>query len=509
MASDPIPVFTDLGPVYGDDTAEATERYKKLKAAFAEKFGAPPEVFARSPGRVNLIGEHIDYEGYAVLPMALALDTVVAVRKGGDSLVISNLEGGKYPDMTFPADPDQARGGCVAVDVGKHNWANYFLAAYKGVFEHLASKGDARPPLSGLQVMVHGRVPTGGGLSSSAAIVCASAMAVMHVHGIEFTKGEVSEFTAAAERYVGVTSGGMDQAISVMGKPGTALLVEFNPVRASDVRLPDGAAFVIANSLAVSNKAEGATGRYNLRVVECRLAAAVLAVALGESQEAARRIQARARPQRRPPHRGRPQGTLKEVEPLLDAKAGDPGAGVAALLHEQPYATAELEGLLGAPLTSMFAGNASALRVLGARSEFALRQRAAHVYAEKARVLAFRDVANGELPAEEKLARLGQLMDESQASCSDLYECSCPELSVLVGVAKGAGAVGARLTGAGWGGCTVSLVRTGEVEGFIRKVTEGYYRGLIEAGRITEADLPDVIFASRPSSGGAVLRLQL
>jgi hypothetical protein len=73
-------------------------------------------------------------------------------------------------------------------------------------------------------------MPAGGGLSSSAAIVCASALAVMRMHGIELTKGEVSEFTARAERYVGVTSGGMDQAISVMGMPGIAKLVEFNPV---------------------------------------------------------------------------------------------------------------------------------------------------------------------------------------------------------------------------------------------------------------------------------------
>ncbi len=85
----------------------------------------------------------------------LLQDTVVAVRKGGDELVICNVEAEKYPEKAFSIDPAQE------VDVGKHNWGNYFLAAYKGVFEHLSSTGATTPPPVGLQVMVHGTVPTG------------------------------------------------------------------------------------------------------------------------------------------------------------------------------------------------------------------------------------------------------------------------------------------------------------------------------------------------------------
>lgn len=103
----------------------------------------------------------------------------------------------------------------------------------------------------------------GSGLSSSAAIVCASSLAVAAALGVsdQLSKGQVAEFTCAAERHVGVISGGMDQAISVMAMPGVAMLVEFNPVSASDVCLPDGATFVIANSLTVSKKAETADRR--------------------------------------------------------------------------------------------------------------------------------------------------------------------------------------------------------------------------------------------------------
>ncbi|PRW59155.1 Galactokinase [Chlorella sorokiniana] len=493
-AGDPINVYSELEPVYGDATETARRRYETIKAAFVERFGSAPEAYARSPGRVNLIGEHIDYEGYGVLPMALAVDTVVAVRRGCDQLVVCNVDAAKYPEKVFSVDPAQE------VDVGKHNWGNYFVAAYKGVFEHLAEKGQQAPAPVGLEIMVHGTVPTGGGLSSSAAIVCASAMAVMRMHGIEFTKGEVAEFTARAERYVGVTSGGMDQAISIMGMPGIAKLVEFNPVRASDVVLPEGTVFVVANSLAVSNKAESATKHYNLRVVECRLAAAALALALGQSREEARKII-----------------TLKEVEPLIEAKYSGPkastsGAQLAAvqeLLHDGAYSTGEIEELLGTKLTDLYEGNASALRVLGANDSFELKKRALHVYAEKQRVPDFRDVCNSGAPVDEKMAKLGQLMDESHASCRDLYECSSVELDALVQVNKGAGAIGSRLTGAGWGGCTVSLVRQEDVDAFIEKVKEGYFQGLVAAGRIKAEELGEHIFASKPAAGGAVLNLRL
>ena len=453
-----------------------------------------------SPGRVNLIGEHIDYEGYGVLPMAIALDTVVALRRSNtDSIDLSNLNSEKYQDVSFPIDPSQE------VNIGKHNWGNYFLGAYKGVYEHLSAAGSsaAPPPPTGLQVMVAGRVPTGGGLSSSAAIVCASSLAILGAHGITLTKGEVAEFTAKAEQYVGVTSGGMDQAISIMGRQGIAQHVEFNPVRATEVVLPAKSCFVIANSLTVSNKAEGAEGRYNLRVVECRLASAVLAALLGEEKQSAVKFT-----------------TLKQVEPLAEnqyggEKRGDaPNAGVAAvhaLLHEQPYDSAEIEGLLGQSVASLFEKDASAGRVLAKFNTFKLRQRAAHVFAEKQRVLDFEAIcAEKEMHSspEETLKHLAVLMDASQASCRDLYECSSAELDTLVTCAKGCGALGSRLTGAGWGGCTVSLLKEEDVEGFIEKVKEIYYKPLIEQGRVKEEELADTIFASPPASGGGVVKLK-
>merc|ERR1712023_175738 len=127
------------------------------------------------------------------------------------------------------------------------------MAAYKGVFEHAAAKGIALEPLKGLCLMVHGDVPTGAGVSSSSALVCSACLAFLGVHQIPATKAEVADFACACERYVGTQSGGMDQAISIMGERGVAKMVDFNPIRTQDVILPKGLTFVIADCLTVSN----------------------------------------------------------------------------------------------------------------------------------------------------------------------------------------------------------------------------------------------------------------
>jgi len=362
---------------------------------------------------------------------------------------------------------------------------------------------DKVPAVVGLQLMVDGQVPTGSGLSSSAAIVCSAALAMLGCYGIRLKKGEVAEFTAMAERYVGVNSGGMDQAISIMGKTGVAQLVEFNPVRAAPVAIPSKATFVIANSMTVSNKAESATGRYNLRVVECKLASAVLACLLGESKSKAMTYK-----------------TLQEVEQLIDdiysnkeitLPPESPNYAVAAtkdLLHETPYSTLEIEKLLECKILDMFADDVSAKQVLEVFDSFKLQQRALHVYSEKQRVLDFAQIcADSRYSTEKAMQLLGSLMDMSHASCSDLYECSSEELDRMVRLAKSHGALGSRLTGAGWGGCTVSLLRTSDVPSFINAMKKDYFDPLIKEGRLSEDELPLTLFASGPGSGGGELQI--
>nr|CAN71804.1 hypothetical protein VITISV_029074 [Vitis vinifera] len=156
----PVPVFSALEPVYGGGSQleEAQLRFDGLKSKFVEVFGQAPDIFARSPGRVNLIGEHIDYEGYSVLPMAIRQDTIVAIRKhdAGESpklLRIANVSD-KYTMCTYPADPEQE------IDLKNHKWGHYFICGYKGYYEYAKLKGvDVGVPV-GLDVLIDGTVPT-------------------------------------------------------------------------------------------------------------------------------------------------------------------------------------------------------------------------------------------------------------------------------------------------------------------------------------------------------------
>ncbi|GKV37904.1 hypothetical protein SLEP1_g45870 [Rubroshorea leprosula] len=122
----PVPIYSSLEPVYGEASQleEAELRFNNLKAKFQQVFGHAPDIFARSPGRVNLIGEHIDYEGYSVLPMAIRQDTIVAIRKRGAEeeklLRIANVND-KYSICTYPADPNQE------IDLKNHKWGHYFI----------------------------------------------------------------------------------------------------------------------------------------------------------------------------------------------------------------------------------------------------------------------------------------------------------------------------------------------------------------------------------------------
>ncbi|KAG6541475.1 hypothetical protein Mapa_017149 [Marchantia paleacea] len=499
-AREVVPIFTSLEDVYGQGSSlsEAQGRYHTLKEKFCELYGhGEPELYSRAPGRVNLIGEHIDYEGYSVLPMALLHDTVVAIRRQNTSasgepptLNVANTDDDRFPRCSFPADPSED------VDRANHVWANYFICGYKGVFEHLQAKGqDVGPPV-GFDILVDGIVPIGAGVSSSSALVCSSAIAIMAALGLSFSKQEVSEFACICERHIGTQSGGMDQAISLMAKAGVAKLIDFNPIRATDVALPPKGAFVIANSLTVSTKAVSAATKYNCRVVECRLAAMVLAVKLGMPHEQIRNVH-----------------TLSDVEGLCVSYADSrdasslPLLALEAHLHEEPYTAQEIESILQLNLPDLMAHSQSSLQVLAAANEFHLLNRAKHVYSEAQRVYRFRDTVLSCDSEDATLMRLGSLMDESHASCRDLYACSCAELEELVKVCGANGAWGARLTGAGWGGCVVALVDTGSVPSFIQSLKRDFFRSRIDSGAIREQDLNDYVFASKPSGGAAILKL--
>ncbi|KAJ7472672.1 Galactokinase [Mycena latifolia] len=512
-AQEPIPTYTNLTDLYASlgTSLNHAERWTTLAEEFETRFGRKPAYIARAPGR------HIDYALFGVLPAAIERDILIACAPTAPpadeaphapgNVIAENLHP-KYARQVFapapkakPSDIDEA----VHVE-GWHldipqqlRWENYVKAGYYGVLENHFTGSEVHPVP--VDLLVTGSVPAGSGLSSSAAMVVASTLTFLAINGKledsaeKITKGELVKMSMENEKRV---------AASVMSVPSSVLYITFYPsLTASPTPLPGGAVLVCAHSLKKG---------YNLRVVETLVGARVLARALGVSVGAREKI------------------TFREVVGRLTSEAdvgpGGTGMDVAALMDvlakmaeavEQLKPPGSTDAEFGATMEEMVAMSGLAPEefhevymswVEVEATHFKLYKRARHVCSEALRVLQFRKLCldtaeagavDGNLAA---LPELGRLMNESQTSCADDFECSCEELDQLTQLARDAGAYGSRLTGAGWGGCTVSLVPESQVDSFIKKVSETYppYKGL-EGEALSE-----VIFATRPSSGACVYK---
>uniref|UniRef100_A0A3B3Q3U9 Galactokinase 2 n=1 Tax=Paramormyrops kingsleyae TaxID=1676925 RepID=A0A3B3Q3U9_9TELE len=235
------------------------KRFQKLKEIFTEKFGESPLFYAYAPGRINLIGEHIDYCGYAVLPMAVEQNILVAVSVNKSPTIELANTNPQYKDFTAATDN-------IVIDRTKPQWYYYFMCGVKGIQEHFGLTS-----MAGMRCVVDGTVPPSSGLSSSSALVCCAGLVTLEANQRTLSKVELAEICTRCERYIGTEGGGMDQSISFLAEEGKAKLIEFSPLRATDVKLPAGAVFVVANCCVEMNKA--ATSHFNTRVAECRLAA--------------------------------------------------------------------------------------------------------------------------------------------------------------------------------------------------------------------------------------------
>jgi galactokinase len=344
------------------------DRVGPVVAAFRERTGRDPEGVWAAPGRVNLIGEHTDYNDGFVLPAAIdRLVLVAAGRRAGGRLRLWSLQAEPPADLELAGIGPGKVGGWAAYPAGVA-WA----------------LGQAGVELGGADLVVDGDVPAGSGLSSSAALECATATALADLGGAGLDRAALAGLARRAENeVVGVPSGVMDQMVSMLGRAGHALFLDTRSLGTEQVPLPleaAGLCLVVIDTRAGHRLVDGA---YADRRAACQAAAAVLGVP-----------------------------ALRDATP--------------ALLEQ--HATA-----LGDP---------------GLR-------RARHVVTENARVL-----AAVELLRAGDLDRLGPLLAASHASLRDDYEVSSPELDTAVEAAVAAGAVGARMTGAGFGGSAIALVET-------------------------------------------------
>jgi galactokinase len=410
--------------------------------------GVDARLFAvRAPGRVNLIGEHTDYSGLPVLPVAIDRSTiVVAAPRLNPEIVLRNADRA-YPPRSFRVERTIA-------PYPAGDWANYVKAAVQGVIDHFTARGTAIDRLRGASFAIDGRVPAAAGLSSSAALTVSSALAFMAVNDLEQSPIETAAMVARSEWYVGTMAGGMDQAASLMGQRDHAMLIEFNPLRLIAVRMQSDAALVVADSREAADKSGKARSEYNRRVAECSLAARILGRALGISQ--ARILGDVVR------HDGSRSAsdlvavlaaaTSARLAPDLDDAARLLGTGRAELAHD----------LLGAGTIAL--DPARPLEVL---------RRARHVLGETARVYqAAAALRDG------RLADMGALMNASHESLRSDFECSTERLDRMVDIARRSGALGARLTGAGFGGSIVALCRSDGAARVIESLDREYYTPL-------------------------------
>ncbi len=351
----------------------------RVAQAFEARFGTLPAFVVRAPGRVNLIGEHTDYNDGFVLPMAIDRAVWIALRPRLDRRVdIHSLDLGQ--SAVFSLD---------GLRYEQANWVEYL----KGVAWALQDVGYR---LQGWEGVISGDVPRGAGLSSSAAIELATARAFQAVSGFPWDAAAMAKLGQRAEnRWVGVNCGIMDQMISAAGLAGHALLIDCRTLDFEPAPLPSGTAVVILDTATRRGLVDSA---YNERRAQCEAAALFFGVP-----------------------------ALRDVSvEQIEARAG------------------ELDELT--------------------------RRRARHVVTENARTLA----AAGAM-GQDDAAGLGRLMNASHVSLRDDFEVSSRELDIMVRCAQRVPAcLGARMTGAGFGGCAVALVDASMAEGFAKAVVASY-----------------------------------
>lgn len=362
---------------------------EKILAAFEKIYQQKPTITVRAPGRVNLIGEHTDYNGGYVLPMAIDNEVLITASPRTDdlvNLVSLDCQNRQVKFSLFDIKPDKLE-----------TWSNY----PRGVIALLKRSGFVFP---GFNAVITGNIPMGAGLSSSAGLLVATAILIQTLGQFTLDKIELAKLCQKAENlFCGVQSGIMDQFIITLAKAEHALLIDCQKLSYQQVSLPENSAILICNTM---KSRELSASAYNERLAECGQA-------------------------------------LIQLEKF----------------HNKPYNSLSEVSLLEL---------AQAEKILSSL----LFKRAKHVISENARVLrAVEACYRGDLVG------LGTLMNESHKSLQSLYQVSSLELDTMVEIARQQiGVFGARLTGAGFGGCTVNLVAKKHIQPTIEAIKAEYYK---------------------------------
>ncbi len=452
-----------------EDIPAQKERYKQIFERFSQWSGSEKFLPVRSPGRINLIGEHTDYNHCPVFPMAVDRDIIGFFSPRNDRKV-------RIADFN-PAFGE--RDFFLSRQIQPHpggDWANYIKAAVQGLIEETVVPAEEAV---GFNLMFHSQIPPAAGMSSSSALVVLTALVFLHVNNRRMDKKDLADLLARAERYTGTQGGGMDQAAILLGEAGKAVKIDFAPLKTASFPLPERFEILVAHSTVEAPKTREVMDKYNRRSIECRLAAALISRFLEE--------------------KGQPA-----INFLGDLSGSwyESGKGAKTKLQEvlktDGYSKEELCRILKVnekELNRKWCYRKDGTDFPEPEEGFLLYKRAFHVLTEWNRV---EDSKNALL--ENRITDFGRLMNESHGSCRDNHEISCPELDKLITIGNENGAEGCRLTGAGFGGCSVHLVNKDKGETYRKALLEEYYNKYLnypEGGKM--------LFSVKPSDGAAIL----
>jgi galactokinase len=391
--------------------------HAEIAALHFASYNVPGALYA-APGRVNLIGEHTDYSDGFVMPAAIDFATVVAISARTDGRILAHSV--NYEERIDKSVHEMLDDGFAELRAGrKLHWSDYPAGVLWALREH------GVPVDNGYSMTIAGNVPLNAGLSSSASIEVATAIAVLGTTSLDLPPTKIALLCQRAENaFVGANCGIMDQFVSCCGKQDHAVMIDCRWLEYQLAPIPPTVRIVICNSM-VQHSVAG--GEYNTRRAEIETGSDIL------------------------------RSHRPEIMALRDATVAD-------------------------------------LAKWGSEMPANVLKRCRHVVTENARVLAAADafrVSN--------LTHFGELMRQAHISLRDDFEASCKEIDILVALAnKQPGCYGARLTGGGFGGCTVNLVAAANVEAFTEAMRAGY-----QAATGITAE----IYTSRASDGARAIPL--
>eukprot|EP01084_Bolivina_argentea_P228291 385607_1 len=471
-----IPIITtnNLNLLYSKSSIRrASTRIDNLIFQFNKKFlGNQPDFIIRSPGIVNLIGSHINYYGYNVLPMAIEKDILFAIKVNENTnniIQLCNKQQKEYPSIQI--DLSSKIETNIELAIKNNDWSKYFLAAFHGICNKFNNKFDIKK-FKSLQIFVDGNIPIGSGLSSSCAFICGCVISLLfsNLSGKDFfalNKLKICKFCIKCEEYIGIDSIGMNKIICMSANKGYAKYISFIPeLKSINIKLPSqlNVCWIISNCL-IKNKFSN-----DIRMVECRLAAVLLAKLLKLRQ-------------------WRQILTFKHIQQITKMKLDELLFKTMDLLNDNNYSIQQIEYelqckqlgftledlMVGLPKGKIIMNN---LRKLNNKYKLALQKRTLHIYSEAHRVIEFKNICieyfsdiqyddekinlnnnNNNNNISIGIKRLGKLMNNSYLSCRDKYECCCDELDELQSLSIDAGAFGSCLIGNKSNTCIISLIK--------------------------------------------------